>query len=131
MYLEIISPEATLFAGEVDSVIVPGSAGSFQMLNNHAPIVSTLKEGIVKISGKIDLDDSVKDKFLAPQPFKSWSLDASDDWQSPIDRPSITEEGDVRYMISWNETKYQADNTKGWEPTKTCLLYTSPSPTDS
>ena len=63
MYLEIISPEATLFAGEVDSVIVPGSAGSFQMLNNHAPIVSTLKEGIVKISGKIDLDDSVKDKF--------------------------------------------------------------------
>ena len=63
MYLEIISPEATLFSGEVDSVIVPGSAGSFQMLNNHAPIISTLKEGIVKISGKIDLDDSVKDKF--------------------------------------------------------------------
>ena len=68
--------------------------------------------------GKGFVYDSVKDKFLAPQPFKSWSLDASDDWQSPIDRPSITEEGDVRYMISWNETKYQADNTKGWEATK-------------
>ncbi len=63
MYLEIVSPEATLFAGEVDSVIVPGSAGYFQMLNNHASIVSSLKEGFVKISGKIDLDDAVKDKI--------------------------------------------------------------------
>ena len=59
MYLEIISPEATLFTGEVDSVKVPGSAGDFQMLNNHAPIVSTLKKGIVKISGKIDLDQEL------------------------------------------------------------------------
>tara|TARA_A100001011_G_scaffold380298_1_gene447440 strand:+ start:2191 stop:2469 length:279 start_codon:yes stop_codon:yes gene_type:complete len=63
MYLEILSPEATLFSGEVDSVTVPGSAGAFQMLNNHAPIVSTLKEGTVKISGKMDLHDSIKDKF--------------------------------------------------------------------
>ena len=65
MYLEIVSPEATLFTGDVDSVIVPGSAGSFQMLNNHASIVSSLKEGVVKIFGKIDLDDAVKDKFEA------------------------------------------------------------------
>ena len=63
MYLEIVSPEATLFSGEVESVIVPGTTGSFQMLNNHAPIVSTLKEGIVTISGKMDLDDSVQNKF--------------------------------------------------------------------
>ena len=64
MYLEIVSPEATLFSGEVDSVKVPGSAGDFQMLNNHAPIVSKLKKGIVKISGKIDLDeDLIKSKF--------------------------------------------------------------------
>ena len=63
MHLEIVSPEATLFSGEVESVIVPGTAGSFQMLNNHAPIVSTLKEGTVTISGKMDLDDSVQNKF--------------------------------------------------------------------
>ena len=63
MHIEIVSPEATLFSGEVESVIVPGSMGSFQMLNNHAPIVSTLKKGIVKISGKMDLDDTFKDKF--------------------------------------------------------------------
>ena len=63
MHLEIVSPESTLFSGEVESVIVPGTTGSFQMLNNHAPIVSTLKEGIVTISGKMDLDDSVQNKF--------------------------------------------------------------------
>ena len=63
MYLEIVSPEATLFSGEVESVVVPGTTGSFQMLNNHAPIVSTLKEGTVTISGKMDLDDSVQNKF--------------------------------------------------------------------
>ena len=63
MHLEIVSPEATLFSGEVESVIVPGTAGSFQMLNNHAPIVSTLKEGTVTISGKIVLDESVQNKF--------------------------------------------------------------------
>ncbi len=49
MYLEIVSPEATLFSSEVDSVVVPGVMGEFEMLNNHAPIVSLLKEGIVKI----------------------------------------------------------------------------------
>jgi len=62
--------------------------------------------------------DPVKDKFLAQQPHASWSLDASDDWQAPITYPTVTEEGDVRYFISWNETKYNADNTTGWEATK-------------
>jgi F-type H+-transporting ATPase subunit epsilon len=51
MILEIVSPEATLFSGEVTSVAVPGVNGEFQMLNNHAPIVSLLKEGNVKIVG--------------------------------------------------------------------------------
>jgi len=63
MYLEIVSPEATLFSGEVTSVAVPGVNGEFQMLNNHAPIVSLLKEGIVKISGNIKLEEDVQDKF--------------------------------------------------------------------
>ena len=62
--------------------------------------------------------DSTKDKFISPQPFASWSLDASDDWQAPITFPTITEEGDVRYFIIWNEDKYNADNTTGWEATK-------------
>jgi len=62
--------------------------------------------------------DPVKDKFLGQQPYASWSLDDNDDWQAPITYPTVTEEGDVRYIISWNETKYDADNTQGWEATK-------------
>ena len=66
--------------------------------------------------------DPVKDKFLTAQPYASWSLDASDDWQAPITYPTVSSEGEgentVRYLISWNDTKYQADNSKGWEATK-------------
>ncbi|MEO0526810.1 MAG: F0F1 ATP synthase subunit epsilon [Bacteroidota bacterium] len=63
MYLEIVSPEATLFAGEVVSVTVPGINGEFQMLSNHAPIVSLLQEGDVKIDGDISLDEAYENKF--------------------------------------------------------------------
>jgi hypothetical protein len=63
--------------------------------------------------------DSTKDKFISPQPFASWSLDANDDWQAPITYPTIINDGADpsvwNYIIKWNETKYQADNTKGWE----------------
>ncbi len=51
MFLEIVSPEKTLFTGDVTSVHVPGSEGSFQILNNHAPIVSTLKKGSIILKG--------------------------------------------------------------------------------
>ncbi len=50
MILEIVSPEAKLFSGEVTSVSLPGIDGHFQILNNHAPIVSLLQKGIVKIT---------------------------------------------------------------------------------
>ena len=49
MLLEIISPDNKLYSGEVDLVQVPGSKGSFQILKNHAPIISTLEEGKIKI----------------------------------------------------------------------------------
>ncbi|MDT0558124.1 F0F1 ATP synthase subunit epsilon [Ichthyenterobacterium sp. W332] len=63
MYLEIVSPEATLFKGDVDSIAVPGVNGEFEMLTDHAPIVSLLKAGHVKIYGTIQLDEEVEDKF--------------------------------------------------------------------
>ncbi len=63
MHLEIVSPEATLFSGEVTSVTVPGVMGEFEMLNNHAPIISLLKEGNVKINGDITLEDDVENLF--------------------------------------------------------------------
>ena len=50
MILEIVSPEATLFKGEVTSVTLPGVDGSFQLLDHHAPIVSILNEGVVRIA---------------------------------------------------------------------------------
>ncbi|PRX56629.1 F0F1 ATP synthase subunit epsilon [Flagellimonas meridianipacifica] len=63
MYLEIVSPEATLFSGEVTSVTVPGINGEFQMLQNHAPIVSLLGEGDVKVQGNIEIHEDFQNKF--------------------------------------------------------------------
>ena len=62
--------------------------------------------------------DPVKDKFLSQQPYASWSLDSSDDWQAPITYPSTTSGSGFTYFIKWNETKYNADNDTGWEATK-------------
>jgi len=50
--LKIVSPEKVEFSGEVTSVKVPGTTGSFEILNNHAPIISTLQKGIVEYSGQ-------------------------------------------------------------------------------
>mgnify|MGYP001472513876 FL=1 len=58
MKLEILTPETTLFNNEVRSVQVPGKSGSFEMLNNHMPIVSSLNEGVIKI---IDTNNQKKE----------------------------------------------------------------------
>lgn len=63
MHLEIVSPEATLFAGEVVSVTVPGINGEFQMLKDHAPIVSLLQAGEVKIEGYMEIEEGFEDRF--------------------------------------------------------------------
>jgi F-type H+-transporting ATPase subunit epsilon len=47
--LNIVTPSKTVFTGDVRSVTVPGTDGSFQVLRNHAPIISTLEIGLVKI----------------------------------------------------------------------------------
>ncbi len=49
MKLSILTPEKQLFDGEVTSVKVPGSRGPFEILNNHAPVVSSLAKGEVLI----------------------------------------------------------------------------------
>ena len=51
LQLKIVSPEKIEFAGEVESVKVPGSQGNFEILSNHAPIISTLTKGIVEYAG--------------------------------------------------------------------------------
>lgn len=49
MHLEIVTPEKSLYSGEVELVQLPGKNGSFEILNNHAPIVSTLEKGTIKL----------------------------------------------------------------------------------
>ena len=49
MILEIISPDKTIFSGEVTSVKLPGKDGYFEVLNNHAPMVAILKSGQIRI----------------------------------------------------------------------------------
>ena len=49
MDLEIITPDKNLFKGKIKSVKVPGTKGSFMILNNHAPIISTLEKGTVEV----------------------------------------------------------------------------------
>ncbi|MDX9846842.1 MAG: ATP synthase F1 subunit epsilon [Tenuifilaceae bacterium] len=50
MLLEIITPQKLFFKDQVDVVRVPGSKGSFAMMHNHVPIISTLEPGIIKIT---------------------------------------------------------------------------------
>lgn len=49
MQLEIITPELKVFAGEATAVLLPGIDGLFQVLNHHAPVISALKGGKIKV----------------------------------------------------------------------------------
>tara|TARA_R100001460_G_scaffold26667_1_gene54005 strand:- start:219 stop:608 length:390 start_codon:yes stop_codon:yes gene_type:complete len=67
-------------------------------------------------AGKGFTYDTVKDAFIPPQPYASWTL--NDDtclWEPPIKMPSGS-------AYKWNEEAHQADNTKGWEDTTENLL---------
>ena len=54
--LKIVSPERIEFTGEVESVKVPGTQGNFEILTDHAPIISSLQKGVVEYDGqKLDI----------------------------------------------------------------------------
>ena len=59
MKLEIITPDKKLFEGEVKSATFPGSEGSFGVLDNHAPMIATLRTGKVELTGT----DNTKHEF--------------------------------------------------------------------
>ena len=59
MHIEIITPELKLFEGEAEAVQFPSLDGSFQVLNNHAAIISALAEGSIKVNLT---DDFTKDE---------------------------------------------------------------------
>lgn len=58
MEVKVISPEGDVFAGKADSVILPGESGGFEILNMHAPIVSTLGKGEVVIHAAAGFTDA-------------------------------------------------------------------------
>jgi len=67
--------------------------------------------------------DEDNEIFWPKQPHASWSKNTTTaSWNAPITYPSVTSEGEgealVSYFISWDETLYQSDNTKGWTMTK-------------
>ncbi len=55
-HFELVSPEKLLFAGDVESVVAPGADGQFTVLKDHAPVMTTLKVGVVQIDagGKVE-----------------------------------------------------------------------------
>jgi len=50
MHLEIITPETKIFSGEIEAIQLPGIDGLFQILKGHAPIISSLTQGSVKVN---------------------------------------------------------------------------------
>ena len=52
MLIEIITPDKKIYSGEIELVKVPGTNGSFEVLNNHAPIISSLEKGQIKVIEK-------------------------------------------------------------------------------
>ena len=62
--------------------------------------------------GKGYVYDSAKDKFLSPQPYKSWALDGNDDWQAPVTFPTDTTDK----FISWDEPNLRWTATDNSDP---------------
>ncbi len=58
--VDILTPESTVYSGEVVSVTLPGLDGVFQVLNNHAPIISALKSGslIVELANPFNSEEN-------------------------------------------------------------------------
>ena len=59
MKLEIITPEKRLYDGNVKLVQVPGANGSFEILKNHAPIISTLTKGTIKVISEANIEEFI------------------------------------------------------------------------
>ena len=64
MKLDIITPESGIFSGEVTAVSLPGKDGIFQVLNNHAPIISALSEGVLSIDLESPLSEEQKNEAI-------------------------------------------------------------------
>jgi len=75
--------------------------------------------------------DTVKDIFICPRPFTSWTLDSNNDWQSPVEFPSVVTYGDnMRYSLDWDENNQRwlakdfENNEFVWIPSSSSWLAT-------
>lgn len=59
MFLEIITPDKKVFEGQVKLIQLPGKKGAFEILKNHAPILSTLEKGRIKV-----MEENGTEKFF-------------------------------------------------------------------
>lgn len=65
MHLEILSPEKKIYSGEADGVQMPGVTGSFEVLNNHAPMIAALASGKMRVrTGKENTIYNIKGGFV-------------------------------------------------------------------
>ena len=88
--------------GLVENVIVADQSFiDSAALRDHS---GTFKE-ITTTGGRGWTDDSVKDKFIEPQPFPSWTLNSNDEWEAPVTEPAVEEEK----IHIWNEENQQWD----------------------
>ncbi|NEQ49475.1 MAG: F0F1 ATP synthase subunit epsilon [Leptolyngbya sp. SIO3F4] len=64
MILEVLTPEKLLYRGEVQHVQMPGLDGSFGLLNNHAPMIATLKAGTVTVDQDTSASEAKTGEFV-------------------------------------------------------------------
>ncbi len=66
--LRIVSPEKVIFDGDIESITVPGTLGSFEILNNHAPIISSLGIGkVIYVTSKATEELDIQGGFVEVQ----------------------------------------------------------------
>ncbi len=107
LFLEIISPAKQVFSGTIKSITVPGTKGRFQVLKNHAPIISTFEIGMIKV----DLPD--KPKYFATA---GGTIEVLDNKVLVLaDSIESADEIDLNRAIKAKERAEKRLNTKGLE----------------
>jgi F-type H+-transporting ATPase subunit epsilon len=86
LHLEIVTPEKRAFTGDVDEVIVPGSEGELGILPHHAPLISTLGQGVLRLkSGGEEQEFAIFGGFLQVRPDRVVVLAETADMAADID----------------------------------------------
>ena len=87
LHLEIVTPERRTFEGDVDEVIVPGSEGEMGILPHHAPLISLLGQGVLRVkrSGQAEEEFAIFGGFIQVRPDRVVVLAETADMASEID----------------------------------------------